>query len=74
MTPIEFTATFGHVQKTVRLSQANGGDGGYQIFIDDYYQGTIVKLNGEWAAHLGREPSITGDDIGVLGEIIEGES
>lgn len=72
MTPIEFTATFGHVRKKVVLSQPTGGAGGYQLFIDGFYQGVIVKLAGEWVGHLGREPVIAGDDIGVLGEIIEG--
>lgn len=73
MIPIEFTATFGHVQKTVRLTQPLGGSGGYHLYIDGFYQGEIVKVQGEWVGHLGREPVITGDDIGVLGEIIEGE-
>lgn len=74
MTSIEFTATFGHVQKNVRLSQPTGGAGGYHLFIDGFYQGEIVKLKGEWVGHLGREPVITGDDIGALGEIIESKS
>jgi hypothetical protein len=72
MNDIEFMATFGHVRKAVKLSQPMGGASGYQLFIDNFYHGMIVKLNGEWVGHLGREPTISGDDIGVLGEIIEG--
>lgn len=74
MTSIEFIATFGHIRKTVRLSQPMGGAGGYQLYIDDFYQGMIAYLDGEWVGHLGREPVITGNDIRVLGEIIEQEA
>lgn len=72
MTSIEFTATFGHVRKTVKLSQPAGASGGYKIFIDGFYQGMIVKLNGEWVGHLNPASQINGDDIGVIGEVIEG--
>lgn len=71
MTSIEFTAAFVHVQKTVRLTQPSGGAGGYQIFIDKVYQGMIVKINGEWVGHLNPASWLTGDDIGVIGEVIE---
>lgn len=69
---IEFRATFGHVKKTVRLTHPSGGAGGYQIFIDKVYQGMIVKINGEWVGHLNPASWLIGDDIGVLGEVIEG--
>lgn len=68
---IEFPASFGHVQKTVRLTQPSGGAGGYQIFIDKVYQGMIVKIKGEWVGHLNLASWLTGDDIRVLGEVIE---
>lgn len=72
MTTIEFTATFGHVRKTVRLVQPAGGVGGYQVFIDKIYQGMIVKPQGEWVGHLNPASQLTGDDIGVIGEVIDG--
>lgn len=71
MTTIEFTATFGHVKKTVRLTQPSGGAGGYQLFVDDFYQGMIVKIKGEWVGHLNPASQLTGDDIMAIGEIID---
>lgn len=71
MNAIEFTATFGRVRKTVKLREPSGGAGGYQLFIDDFYQGMIVKIKGEWVGHLNPASQLTGDDIMAIGEIID---
>jgi hypothetical protein len=66
---IEFDAPFGDKTRHIKLS-ANG-TGGYQILIDKYYHGEIVKVNGEWKAHLNGKSFLTGDEITILVETIE---
>jgi len=57
--------------KQIKLSSNNSGGGGYQILIDNYYHGEIVKADGEWKAHLNDRSFLTGDEITPLVEIIE---
>ncbi|MRG45484.1 hypothetical protein GFS24_10180 [Chitinophaga sp. SYP-B3965] len=68
---IEFTAVFGDEHKKVRLSEPNGGGGGYHIYINNYYHGTIKKVNYEWVGHLNRASELTSADISILADIIE---
>jgi len=58
----------------VKLVANNHGGGGCQIIIDNFYQGNIVYIDGSWQAHLNNKTILTGDDISVLGEIIEGRN
>jgi hypothetical protein len=71
MNPIEFDAPFGDKSRHIKLSSNSSGGGGYQILIDKYYHGEIVKVNDEWKARLNDKSFLTGDDITILGEIIE---
>lgn len=68
---LSFAATFGNVQKKVIISQPHGSGGGqYLVLIDNYYHGTLVKYKGEWVLH-GNNIELTGDDIRILGEMID---
>ena len=61
MNSIEFDAPFGDKPRHIKLSSDNTG--GYQILIDNYYHGKIIKVNGEWRAHLNDKSDLTGDNI-----------
>jgi hypothetical protein len=73
MKTIEFDAPLGNRTMQVKLVSNDYGGGGYQILIDKYYHGEIVFLNGTWQAHLNAKSDLTGDDIAILGEVIENE-
>ena len=74
MKDIEFMAAFGDDRKRVRISRPQGSSSGYQVFIANYYQGIIVKLNNEWVGHLNARSELTSDDILILGDIIDNAS
>ncbi|MDB4919862.1 hypothetical protein [Mucilaginibacter sp.] len=67
---MEFTASFGDEQKTVRISHVNTGSGGYAVLIDNYYYGDLIKRNGEWIL-MSNTNKLTIDDIQILGELVE---
>jgi len=50
MNSIEFDAPFSDKTRHVKFSANNTGC--YQILINNYYHGKIVKAHGEWKAHL----------------------
>ena len=74
MKTIEFNAQIGDVIKKVKVSSNEYGAGGWQILIDDYYHGDVFYKDGGWRAHLNAKSFLTGDDINILGEMIEKES
>lgn len=74
MVGIEFDAAYGNDRKMVVIRQLSGLGNIYQVFIGNYYEGTIVKLNGEWVAHLNLKSDLTADDIQLLGDIIDNQS
>jgi hypothetical protein len=71
MKEIEFDASFGNKIKKVKLSSNIGGSDGWQVSIDNYYQGTIFFKDGMWKAHLNNRSILTSDDILILGEMIQ---
>jgi hypothetical protein len=68
---IDFEGIIGSRKITVQLLQPFGGGDHWQILIDKYYQGTMTKANGEWVAHLGGRSDLTGDEVAILGTIID---
>ena len=46
-------------------------DDNYHIFIDNDYQGKVVKLKGQWIGHLVYDSDLTIDEVQLLGKIIE---
>jgi hypothetical protein len=71
MKQLEFTAAIGEVKTTVKLTEPQGASAGYQVLIDQWLQGTIVKRGQTWVAHLNRKSILTSADIGILGELID---
>jgi hypothetical protein len=45
MKTIEFEAQFGNKNTHIKLVSNDHGGGGYQVLIDNYYHGEIVKEN-----------------------------
>lgn len=72
MPDIEFLASFGHERKKVKISEVTKGAHGYQIYINNFYYGTLAKIRGEWIHHAN-QPWFTADDIQALAEIIEAD-
>ena len=63
---IEFEDTAG---RRIKLTQPPGAEG-WQIMIDNYYNGVMFKRAGKWGAYLSPGSDLTADDIQVLGERI----
>jgi hypothetical protein len=70
MKDIDFKAAVGDQFWEVKLSWQRSIIG-YQIYIDKYFDGTIVKSKSGWVAHFNAPSILTGDDILVLGDMIE---
>lgn len=49
----------------------NDGGEDYHIFIDNDYQGRVLKLNNHWVGHLDDDSDLTIDEVKILGRIIE---
>ena len=71
MKQLVFTATIGDVKTTVKLTEPQGASAGYQVLIDQWLQGTLVKRGQTWVAHLNRKSILTSADIAILGDLIE---
>ena len=71
MKQLEFTATIGEDHMQVKLTEPQGASAGYQVLIDQWLQGTLVKRGEEWVAHLNRKSILTSADIGILGALID---
>lgn len=69
---VEFDCWCGEERWHVELTHPPGGADGYFIMINKYYHGTLFKRNGEWEGHLNLKSGITGDEIGILGQMIDG--
>jgi hypothetical protein len=67
MTTYEYKTQIGHL---VLISPNSNADN-YHIFIDNDYQGNVVKLKGRWVGNLGEYSDLTLDEVTILGRIIE---
>ena len=67
MQTYEYKTQIGHL---VLVSPSISGDN-YHIFIDNDYQGNVVKLDGRWVGNLGQYSDLTIDEVAILGRIIE---
>ena len=63
----EYKTPIGHL---VMVSPNSTGDN-YHIFIDNNYQGDVVKLKGRWVGNLDETSDLTIDETIILGRIIE---
>lgn len=73
MKDIEFTATFGDQPKKVKLVAQAASAGHYDVHINDYRQGSIVKQKDGWVGYLNEKSILTADDILILGEMIDSQ-
>jgi hypothetical protein len=71
MKQLEFTATVGEGKMQVKLTEPQGASAGYQVLIDQWLQGTLIKRNETWTAHLNRKSILSSADIDILGELID---
>jgi hypothetical protein len=71
MKQLEFTAAVGEGKMQVKLTEPQGASAGYQVLIDQWLQGTLVKKDQIWVAHLNRKSILTSADIAILGELID---
>ena len=71
MKKIEFLASYGDIKKPVEICEPNGAGSHYQILIDHYYHGIITRRNGEWVDYLNYKSNLSGDDVLIIGELIE---
>jgi hypothetical protein len=71
MKQLEFTATIGDLKTTVKLTEPQGASAGYQVLIDQWLQGTLVKRGQTWVAHLNKKSILTSADIAILGNLID---
>lgn len=68
---IQHTAVFGDETKQVKLTAPTGAEGEWQVFIENYYQGIVVKRSGIWYGYFNTASTLTQDDAGILGEMID---
>jgi hypothetical protein len=71
MKQLVFTAIIGEVKTTVKLTEPQGASAGYQVLIDQWLQGTLVKRGQTWVAHLNKKSILTSADIAILGDLID---
>lgn len=71
MEVIVSVAVYGDQRKELVISQPSGAGNDFHIFIDKYYEGSIVKLKGDWVGHLIPKSRLTADDVQILGEMID---
>jgi hypothetical protein len=67
MRSYEYKTQIGHL---VLVSPNSSGDN-YHIFIDNDYQGNIVKVKDRWVGNIGQYSDLTIDEVAILGRIIE---
>ena len=71
-TNIEFKASYGDEDRNVIISAPNGAHGGgFNILVNNYLYGRLFKRNGIWVGFFNEGTDVTGEDITILGEIIE---
>lgn len=66
MRALEYKTPIGHLVMVDPNSQGNN----YHIFIDNDYQGNIVRLKGHWVGNLDQNSDLTIDEVNLLGHII----
>jgi hypothetical protein len=67
MQAYEYKTQIGHLV----LVSPNSKCDSYHVFIDNDYQGNVVKLQGQWVGNLDHHSDLTIDEVIILGRIIE---
>ena len=63
---------FGDERREIRLSIAKGG-GSWELFVDNYRQGSITFYRNQYVVHLNDRSCLSGDDLMILLDILERE-
>lgn len=72
MLDFDFIGSFGNETPTVKVCQPTGAAGVFYLFINDYFQGQLLKRNGEWYGAFQDKASIfTQDDVREIGQLID---
>ena len=72
MDDLEFWGVFGEQRLKVKVFRPQGG-GRIQVFVDNYLEGTMDKVNGTWVFDVPRKGILTSVDILMLSEMLDGE-
>lgn len=70
MTDITFSATFGDLQKQVRITAPLGAGLVYHVYIDNFYAGQIIQVEGKWTMQTTEKAGLTVDDVQAIVERI----
>jgi hypothetical protein len=72
MDKVEIDTHFGNTPTHVELSTPTGAGGSFQVVIDKYYNGSLIKTERYgWQVHLHSNTILQGDDVAVIIELIE---
>lgn len=71
MTPIEYTVTHRGSTRRVKITQPSGAPNVFHLYIDDRYQGQIMKVDGQWRSALHRDPQLTAAQLQAIAMRIE---
>lgn len=74
MKDITIPATIGNKQVAVRVSFPHGAAGLGHIYIDNWYQGQIVKREAGWQVFLNERSKLSVEDSEALKEIVAKEN
>jgi hypothetical protein len=74
MEVIEIMGSFGNEKKLIKIVQPHLSGNVYQVLIDNWYQGSIMKIRGEWLAYWNAKSDLGTDDIAIIGDIIDGHT
>jgi hypothetical protein len=73
MNTIEFTIPWDNGRKTVKIVDVGSGSGGYQVLMDNYYNGDILFKGNEWVGLLNPKSELSIDDVQFLGSLVDEE-
>lgn len=71
MLSIEFDFPWDNSRRICKIVDVSKGSGGYQVLIDNYYNGEIRKIGGEWVGYLNQRSDLTSDDVQFIGGLID---
>jgi len=71
MRSIEFELVIGDRRVQAKVVDPHPKSDDWDIMVDHYYQGVLVKRKGEWAAYLNPNSTLSTEDIQFMIEKIE---
>lgn len=67
---ISLPFTIGNKEKKVIVTFPNGASGLGHIYIDNWYQGQVVKQEGEWRVYLNERSLLSVEDAELVREVL----